>query len=379
MLLIEELVDVIDLLGIDMLVLVVVFVGWLVDDDLVVLFYMFGFIGKLKGVVVLYCNLVLGVFSVVVYQWFVVDDVVFGVLLFSFDVGLSQFMIVLVFGVCYMLFDFLQLVEVLCYCDVFGVMLIIGVLLLWMQFVLVGWSDIVCMWFCCFVNIGGYFVMLLLYCLQVLFMQVLLYLMYGLIEVFCLIYLLFVDVVLCLMLIGKVVLNVEIFVLCVDGSECVVDEFGEFVYCGVFVMFGYWNWFELIVQCFCLLLCWYGEILCLDVVVWLGDIVWCDVDGYLYFVVCGDDMIKMFGYCVSLIEVEDVLFVLLYICEVVVFSVLYFVFGEVIVVCVVLMFDVDVCCVDIVCVCCDVLFIYMNLFVVELLLVLLCNLNGKID
>lgn len=65
--------------------------------------------------------------------------------------------------------------------------------------------------------------------------------MYGLIEVFCLIYFDFVEVDYCFDLIGKVVFNVCILVVCFDGLWCVFEELGEFVYVGVCVMMGYWG------------------------------------------------------------------------------------------------------------------------------------------
>lgn len=61
----------------------------MIDIDLVGIFYIFGSIGKLKGVVFFYCNMVVGVKSVVSYLENYVGDMLLVVLLFFFDVGFS--------------------------------------------------------------------------------------------------------------------------------------------------------------------------------------------------------------------------------------------------------------------------------------------------
>lgn len=177
---------------------------------------------------------------------------------------------------------------------------------------------------CYFVNIGGCMLCEMLDFLCCYLFKSKFFLMYGLIEVFCLIFLLLDEVDCWLDFIGKVILNVEILVLCEDGLFCVLNELGELVYCGVLVGLGYWNDLEKIVEWFKFFLvnvgCEVGLVL-LEIVVFFGDIVCMDEDGFFYFIGCCDEMIKIFGYWVSLIEVEEIFYVIWWVGECVVFGI----------------------------------------------------------
>ncbi|OXI15879.1 acyl-CoA ligase (AMP-forming), exosortase A system-associated [Burkholderia sp. AU15512] len=350
-----------------------------VDDDPAALLYTSGSTGKPKGVVVSHRNLVSGAFSVAAYQGLADDDVVLGVLPLSFDAGLSQLTTALAAGACYAPLDFLQPAEVPRHCDAFGVTSITGVPPLWMQLASAGWSDTARTRIRRFANTGGHLATPLLHRLQAVFTNAAPYLMYGLTEAFRSTYLPPGDAALRPTSIGKAVPNAEILVLRADGSECAADEPGELVHRGAFVTLGYWNRPELTAQRFRPLPRRHGEIPRADVAVWSGDIVRRDVDGYLYFVARGDDMIKTSGYRVSPTEVEDVLFALPHIREAAVFGVPHASLGEAIAACVVSTLDAEACRADIARACRDALPTYMSPLVVEPLPALPRNPNGKID
>jgi amino acid adenylation domain-containing protein len=101
--------------------------------------------------------------------------------------------------------------------------------------------------------------------------------------------------------IGRAVPDVEILVLDDELREVAPGERGELVHRGGCVAKGYWNAPEETARRFRTLPRYPGETL-----VFSGDIVTRDAEGYLYFVGRRDTMIKTSGFRVSPTEVEDV-------------------------------------------------------------------------
>ena len=102
--------------------------------------------------------------------------------------------------------------------------------------------------------------------------------------------------------IGKAIPDVEILVLDESNNHCPPEQPGELVHRGACVSLGYWNAeqktrekFRKIKQ--------FGE----EVLVFSGDIVKKDKDGFIYFIGRKDEMIKTHGFRVSPFEVETVL------------------------------------------------------------------------
>jgi acyl-coenzyme A synthetase/AMP-(fatty) acid ligase len=90
-----------------------------------------------------------------------------------------------------------------------------------------------------------------------------------------------------------------------DGSRCDPGEPGELVHRGSLVALGYWNDPELTKQRFRP----YPAInqgLMDEIVVWSGDLVRADEDGFLYFLGRTDQLLKTSGYRVSPSEIEEV-------------------------------------------------------------------------
>lgn len=101
--------------------------------------------------------------------------------------------------------------------------------------------------------------------------------------------------------IGRAIPDVEILVLDDELREVAPGERGELVHRGGCVAKGYWNAPEETARRFRTLPRYPGE-----TVVFSGDIVTRDADGYLYFVGRRDAMIKTSGFRVSPTEVEDI-------------------------------------------------------------------------
>jgi len=99
--------------------------------------------------------------------------------------------------------------------------------------------------------------------------------------------------------IGKAIPDSQVFVLDENGDECPPNVIGELVHRGPTVTKGYWRDPEATAKVFRTHKRFPGETL-----VFSGDRVKRDEEGYLYFVARGDEMIKTKGFRVSPTEVE---------------------------------------------------------------------------
>jgi acyl-CoA synthetase (AMP-forming)/AMP-acid ligase II len=127
------------------------------------------------------------------------------------------------------------------------------------------------------------------------------FLMYGLTEAFRSTYLEPEQLALRPGSIGRAIPDVELLVLDDNLRDVAPGERGELVHRGGCVAKGYWNAPEETAKRFRTLPQYPGE-----TVVFSGDIVTRDAEGYLYFVSRRDAMIKVSGFRVSPTEVEDV-------------------------------------------------------------------------
>jgi acyl-CoA synthetase (AMP-forming)/AMP-acid ligase II len=99
--------------------------------------------------------------------------------------------------------------------------------------------------------------------------------------------------------IGKAIPDCQVMVLDEHGEECAPNVVGELVHRGATVAKGYWRDPENTAKVYRSHPRFPGELL-----VYSGDKVYRDEDGYLYFVARADDMIKTKGFRVSPTEVE---------------------------------------------------------------------------
>jgi len=100
--------------------------------------------------------------------------------------------------------------------------------------------------------------------------------------------------------IGKAIPEVELYVLDEQGQDCPPDVPGQLVHRGGCVAKGYWNAPEATAERFRQIDRFPGE-----TVVFSGDLVRRDKEGYLYFLGRMDSMIKTYGFRVSPTEIEE--------------------------------------------------------------------------
>jgi acyl-coenzyme A synthetase/AMP-(fatty) acid ligase len=133
------------------------------------------------------------------------------------------------------------------------------------------------------------------------------YLMYGLTEAFRSTYLPPEEVDRGSTCIGKAIPNTEILVIDREGRECAPDEPGELVHRGPTVAMGYWGNEEATLKAYRPNPLAPPELLDVERVVYSGDTVRRDEEGFLYFIGREDAMIKSQGYRLSPEEVENLL------------------------------------------------------------------------
>jgi len=133
------------------------------------------------------------------------------------------------------------------------------------------------------------------------------YLMYGLTEAFRSTYLPPEEVQRGSTCIGKAIPDTEILVINKDGQECAPGEVGELVHRGPTVAMGYWGKQEATRRAYRTNPVAPPELLDVERVVYSGDLVRRDEEGFLYFIGREDAMIKTQGYRLSPEEVESLL------------------------------------------------------------------------
>src|SRR5918999_1764632 len=107
--------------------------------------------------------------------------------------------------------------------------------------------------------------------------------------------------------IGKAIPDTEILVIDKEGKECAPGEVGELVHRGPTVAMCYWGKEEATNKAYRPNPLAPAELLDTERVVYSGDLVCKDEDGYLYFIGRDDAMIKSQGYRLSPEEVENLL------------------------------------------------------------------------
>jgi acyl-CoA synthetase (AMP-forming)/AMP-acid ligase II len=138
--------------------------------------------------------------------------------------------------------------------------------------------------------------------------HVAIYLMYGLTEAFRSTYLSPDEVDARPSSIGRAIPNVEILVVNDDGQPCRPGEVGELVHRGATVGMGYWRDPQSTAKAFRPHPLEHSRHGKPEIVVYSGDLVKTDADGYLYYVGRRDQLIKSSGFRVSPDEVEAAIF-----------------------------------------------------------------------
>jgi acyl-CoA ligase (AMP-forming) (exosortase A-associated) len=278
------------------------------ETDTAAIFYTSGSTGLPKGVVLSHRNLVAGAGSVAGYLENRADDVLLAVLPLSFDAGFSQLTTAFLVGARVVLLNHLFAQDVLKAMAREGVTAITAVPPLYMQLAALAWPAGATERLRYFACTGGRMPTDALQRLRASAPHASPVLMYGLTEAFRSTYLPPDEVDRRPHSMGRAIPNVEILVLREDGSECAVDEPGELVHRGPLVAQGYWRRPAETAARFRPLPAGLSPsrdgLAQPELVVFSGDTVRRDAEGFLYFVGRRDEMIKTSGYRVSPTEVE---------------------------------------------------------------------------
>jgi len=282
-----------------------------IDADMTAILYTSGSTGLPKGVVLSHRNMVAGAQSVAYYLENRADDVLLAALPLSFDAGFSQLTTAFTVGARVVLLNYLLPRDVLKAMESEHVTGLTVVPPLWIQLAQLAWPVGIEKHLRYFANTGGHMPRATLDRLRALAPSARPYLMYGLTEAFRATYLPPEEIDRRPGSIGKAIPDAEVLVLREDGSECAPDEPGELVQRGSLVGLGYWNDPEKTAERYKPLPSAAGSraagLMTPELVVFSGDTVRRDQDGFLYFIGRRDDMIKTSGYRVSPTEIEEIL------------------------------------------------------------------------
>lgn len=281
-----------------------------IGKDLAALIYTSGSTGRAKGVMLSHEQIMAGSHIVSNYLGITHEDRTLAALPFSFDAGLNQLMTATEHGATVVIKPFVfarQLVDTLVEEKITGMG---GVPPLWSlmaqpssslhkhQYPHLRYIS----------NTGGAMPLSVLEALRKKLANTKVFLMYGLTEAFRSTFLPPEELDRRPTSMGKAIPDTEILVVNDDGELCGPGEVGELVHRGPTVSMGYWGQPELTAKSIRPHPLLPPELGDAEKVVYSGDLVKMDEEGYLYFVARRDAMIKSSGFRISPTEVETVLF-----------------------------------------------------------------------
>ncbi|MGB0495604.1 MAG: acyl-CoA ligase (AMP-forming), exosortase A system-associated [Kangiellaceae bacterium] len=292
-----------------------------ISQDMAAILYTSGSTGQPKGVVLSHQNLVEGAKSVASYLKNTKDDRLLAVLPFSFDYGLSQLTTAFLKGASVVLLEYLLPRDVINTVAKFEITGLAAVPPLWSQLASLEWPEEAKHSLRYITNSGGAMPKTILKQLRGSLPSTAPYLMYGLTEAFRSTYLEPSEIDKRPNSIGKAIPNAEILVINDNGHLCEANEEGELVHRGIHVAMGYWNAPKKTAERFKPIPSIEVSGLISQMAVWSGDRVKKDEDGFLYFVGRNDEMIKSSGYRISPAEIEECLYQMNEVTEVIAFGV----------------------------------------------------------
>jgi acyl-CoA ligase (AMP-forming) (exosortase A-associated) len=279
------------------------------ETDLASIIYTSGSTGLPKGIMLTHHNLVAGAQIVSQYLQNTRDDRVLSILPFNFDYGLNQLVTMARVGGTLALQRSLMPGDILQSLRREKITGLAGVPTLWPILLQnrrsIEQQPLECLRY--ITNSGGMIPGAHFDQLRKLLPTTKIFLMYGLTEAFRSTYLPPEDAHRGPSCIGKAIPNTDIWVVNEKGQECAPDEVGELIHRGPTVSLGYWADPEKTQAVFRPNPFAPAGVLGRDTVIYSGDLVKRDADGYLYFVGRRDELIKTQGYRVSPQEVEDLL------------------------------------------------------------------------
>ena len=282
-----------------------------VDPDftgmpLATLFYTSGSTGLPKAVACTHENIVAGAQSVASYLKNQPDDVLLGILPLSFDAGFSQLTTAFHTGASVVLQDYLLPADIARACARNNVTGITGVPAIWAAAIRANWDDETRKNLRYFANTGGHLPHERIKQLCELFPNALPYPMYGLTEAFRSAYLHPNKVWEKKGSIGTAIPGATLCVVDENGEECVPGQSGELVHAGPTVAAGYWKNPEETQKRFRPAPQAMTRQGITGTVVFSGDLVHRDDDGYLYYETRRDAQVKVAGNRISFAEIEAV-------------------------------------------------------------------------
>ena len=269
--------------------------------------YTSGSTGQPKGVLFSHANLWAGVRLVQEYLGITSDDRVASLLPFSFVYGFNQLTLTLAAGATLVIERSTLPGDIVAALREQRVTVVAGVPPLWLQLLRTGdfrARPIESLRIA--TNAGGRLPPDAALAIRVAQPQTSLFLMYGLTEVFRSTYLPPEQVDRRPDSMGRSIPRSRAYVLREDGTPCAPGEVGELVHGGPTVGLGYWNDPEATARVY------RPDPLRPDLgderVVWSGDLVRADEEGFLYYVSRKDRVIKSLGYRISPDEIADVMY-----------------------------------------------------------------------
>jgi len=280
-----------------------------ITDDVSHIIYTSGSTGLPKGIVVTHRNSIDGAKIVSAYTGLSGDDRILGLLPLNFDYGFNQLMDAVLLGCTFVLHQFFMPNDLLRTLESRAITVFAGMPPVWLKI----FNPRLCdtskphdfSRLRVITNSGGKVPVPVVGKLRGLFPSTRIFLMYGLTEAFRSTFLDPDEIDRRPDSIGKAIPGVEIFVVDGQGRECGPDEEGELVHRGALITRGYWNNPEKTAEVFRPNPLLDPSNRHLETVVFSGDIVKRDAEGFLYYVGRRDAMIKTKGYRVSPTEVEE--------------------------------------------------------------------------
>jgi acyl-CoA ligase (AMP-forming) (exosortase A-associated) len=277
-----------------------------IDADMAAILYTSGSTGKPKGVVLSHRNMVAGARSVASYLHLTPRDRILSVLPLSFDYGLSQLTCAFLTGATAVLINHLFAKDILKAVVAERITGLAAVPPLWFQLASLAWPGDCSLRY--LTNSGGALPTATVASLRAALPRAQLFLMYGLTEAFRSTYLPPSELDRRPDSMGRAIPNAQVVVVRPDGTPCAPNEPGELVHRGALVSLGYWNDPIKTAERFKPAPGHDPALPLVEMAVWSGDTVRMDEDGYLYFIGRNDDLIKVSGYRVSPLEVEEVVY-----------------------------------------------------------------------
>ncbi len=275
----------------------------IIDYDLATLIYTSGSTGEPKGVISSHINMISAARSIIEYLENTPEDIILNVLPLSFDYGLYQMIMSVMFGGKLILetsFMFpLKILQTIEEEKVSGFPIVPTIVALLLKMKELEKYKLNSLRY--ITNTGAAFPIPHIQKFNQFFPHVKIFSMYGLTECKRISYLPSDQIQKRPGSVGKAIPNCEVFLVDENNNDVKPGEIGELVVRGSNVMRGYWNSPELTQKVYR-----QGKIQG-ETLLYTGDLFKQDEDGYLYFLGRKDDMIKSKGERISPKEIENIL------------------------------------------------------------------------